>query len=347
MAGLDDVFLDPRTAGALVSSLIEAQFRNQLQQADPLRQLQQQAAQQEMESARRLEAQRQSAGNVRLPAPQVQPLQGEALAPYVKQFALGEGPQGAGVRPEEFGALQGLSPTDALVRVAQLREQAQRQATMPERAIQNVSQLAGVLANLKGLPPELTSQLISRLTGIETPDKLVNQLALAEAKHSLGQGQRDIQNAGLRERLDLSQQQLQALMQQRQAQNELAGQRQALQTQTARMPTTPFKEANKILAEMASGGATPEQMQMAASAMGYDVAGTRPTGGFLGFGQTQTPILGIRHPAGSVPQAQTSAPADTGGAMQGEVVVEKAGKRFAVSPAKLQAALKQGYKLVQ
>lgn len=242
-------------------------------------------------------------------------------------------------------------------RAGQLAGSAAGERFMDDRAANQLKLLAPLLQQVKGVDPQLQGFLLERLgmkgaPKVQVQDKqaaqFANQAALAQLKNELGQGQREVKNEGMKQRLELSRQQLEALLQQRQATNELAQQRQALAVESRRMPTTPFKEANAIMLELAKSGATPEQLQQAASAMGYDVAGSRPTGGIFGFGQTQTPVLGLRQPSGSVPQrGQGTSPKPIDGAASSEVTVEKGGKRFAISPDKLQAAIKRGYKLVQ
>jgi len=270
----------------------------------------------------------------------------------------GPAPQGATFDPR---APQGVTISDPAQQDEYLAHQGRlaagvaQQNILDAQAANQLKLLAPLLQQVHGLDPQLQGFLLSKLGFSGAPNvqdkqatQFQNQAALAQFKNEMGQGQRDIQNEGMKQRLEISQAQLGALTQQRQAENQMRQQAQALNTESRRMPSTPFKEANAIMLEMAKAGATPEQLQQAASAMGYDVAGTRPTGGFLGIGQTQTPVLGIRHPSGAVPQLGTApAPEPTGGATQGEVVVEKGGQRFAISPNKLQAAIKRGYKLVQ
>ena len=270
----------------------------------------------------------------------------------------GPAPEGVTFDPR---SPQGLTIADPAQRDVYAARAGQRagviagQQYMDDLAANKLRLLAPLLQQVHGLDPQLQGFLLDKLGFQGAPkvqDKqamqLQNQLTMAGFKNELGQGQRDVQNEGMKQRLEISQAQLAALTQQRQAENQMHQQAQALNTESRRMPSTPFKEANAIMLEMAKAGATPEQLHQAASAMGYDVAGTRPTGGFLGVGQTQTPVLGIRHPSGAVPQFGTApAPESTGGATQGEVVVEKGGQRFAISPNKLQAAIKRGYKLVQ
>ena len=225
------------------------------------------------------------------------------------------------------------------------------QKSLDASAANQLKMLIPLLQQVGGLDPQLQGFLLQRLGMPGAPKvadpkatQLQNQLMLQQFKHEQGQGQREAQNQMMQQRLDFAKQQLEALTQQRATQNELAAQTEARRAATPpRASVRPLKDANKLIQGMAEMGASPEQMQQAAEAMGYTIAGMQP--GW--FGGTGTPVLGMR------PQARTSTPTATGAeatpteTTSAEVIVEKGGKRFAISPDKVPAAIKRGYKLVK
>ena len=295
MADPLDQELDQRTAMALLSSLIESKFRNDLQQRDPLRQAQTQAAQAELAQHQKQLA----AGELPLPPgqgpllgygpPQVVPNQREYSTPDTRTGGV----------PVDFEGQPITRPVYA--------QGAEQRGAPGPRAVNTVAQLAALMGNLKGLQPETAQSIITHLTGIPGPAKLEDALAKLQFKHELGQGQRDTANEGMKQRLELSQQQLAALIQQRQAENEMRTQAQNLREQTGQAPHVPFKEATKQILEMAQGGATPGQLAEAIRRFGYEPQGNRRTGGFLGMGGTDVPVLGVRRPGGAT-SANTAAP---------------------------------------
>lgn len=222
---------------------------------------------------------------------------------------------------------------------------AQQQA-LDASAANQLKMLAPLLQQVGGLDPQLQGFLLQRLGMGGAPKvadpkatQLQNQLTMATYKNELGQGQRDAQNQMMQQRLDFAKQQLEALTRQRATQNELASQVETRRAATPpRTQVRPLKQANALISGMADLGASPEQIQQAAEAMGYTIAGTK-SGWFGG----ETPVLGME-PTGR-PSAPAGAKAAPTGATAAEVVVEKNGKRFAISPDKAPDAIKRGYKL--
>ena len=205
------------------------------------------------------------------------------------------------------------------------------------------NQIMELVSGLKGLDPQLQSFMLGKLGFSGAPrvaDKSAQALQLAEFKHQLGQGQRDIQNMGLLQRLEQAKERMEMLQGQNLAQRQQAQERQALDQErfnltqsTARMPSVPFKDATTLLEDMASKGATPEMLTQAAAAMGYQVSGTRATGGFMGFGQRQVPVLGLRSPTGQPGPSSAASETAPSGTMRirntktGDTATGKAGSK--------------------
>ena len=226
-----------------------------------------------------------------------------------------------------------------------------QQKSLDASAANQLKMLAPLLQQVGGLDPQLQSFLLGKLGMTGAPKvtdpkatQLQNQLFMAQYKNELGQGQREAQNQMMQQRLEFAKQQLEALTQQRQTQNELAAQAETRRGATPpRTQVRPLKEANILITGMADMGASPEQMQQAAEAMGYTIAGTKSSW----FGGTGTPVLGMQPTVRPRASTQTGAAPSSTGAAAGEVVVEKGGKRFAISPDKVPDAIKRGYKLTK